>query len=382
MPFAKMTTTFTHESAPAGPPPTSFFDGWDHIELWVGNARAFTGWMAAAFGFDVVAYAGPETGTRDRVSYVLEQGAVRFVITAALGPLSALSDHVKVHGDGVRDLAIRVSSAAAAYEGALARGAVGVRSPWTDKDDAGTVKRATIAVYGDTQHTFVERSAYSGVFLPGFQAEDLPQRPVGPAVDLQKIDHVVGNVHKGALAGWVDFYHHVMGFEQLVHFGDDQISTEYSALMSTVVWDGSKVVLPLNEPADGKKKSQIQEYLECYGSAGVQHIALRTDDIVSTVTAMRQRGVRFLTVPDAYYDDVSERLSELDLPWPRLQELGILIDRDSDGYLLQIFTENVTDRPTVFFEVIQREGAKGFGAGNFKALFEAIERAQARRGNL
>jgi 4-hydroxyphenylpyruvate dioxygenase len=379
---SNVTTTFKDESAPAGPPPTSFFEGWDHLEFWVGNARAFTGWMAAAFGFDVVAYAGPETGVRDRVSYVLEQGGVRFVVTAALSPRSAIADHVKVHGDGVRDMALRVSSATAAYDGALARGAVGVRSPWTEEDETGKVTRATIAVYGDTQHTFVERSAYSGVFLPGYRAEDLPVRPVGPAVDLQKIDHVVGNVHKGALQGWVDFYHHVMGFEQLVHFDDDQISTEYSALMSTVVWDGSKVVLPLNEPADGKKKSQIQEYLECYGSPGVQHIAMRTADIVSTVTAMRQRGVRFLTVPDTYYDDVRARLSELDLPWARLQELGILIDRDQDGFLLQIFTENVTDRPTVFFEVIQREGAKGFGAGNFKALFEAIERAQDRRGNL
>jgi 4-hydroxyphenylpyruvate dioxygenase len=377
-----MTVTFETPNRGAGPAPAGFFEGWDHLEFWVGNARAFSGWLAAAFGFDVIAYAGPETGMRDRASYVLEQGAIRFVVTGPLAASSPIANHVRFHGDGVRDLAIRVSSAAAAYDAALARGAVGVRSPWTDEDDTGKVTRATIAVYGDTQHTFVERSAYSGVFLPGYSTEDLPGRPVGPAVGLGKIDHVVGNVHKGSLNGWVDFYRDVLGFEQLVSFDDTQISTEYSALMSTVVWDGSKVVLPINEPADGLKKSQIQEYLDCYGSPGVQHIALRTDDIVSTVAAMRQRGVRFLTVPDTYYDDLRIRMADVHLPWDRLKELGILVDRDDDGYLLQVFTENVTDRPTLFIEVIQREGAKGFGAGNFKALFEAIERAQDRRGNL
>jgi 4-hydroxyphenylpyruvate dioxygenase len=377
-----VTATFETPHLAVGPAPASFFEGWDHLEFWVGNARAFSGWLAAAFGFDVVGYAGPETGMRDRASYLLEQGAVRLVVTGPLVAHSPIADHVMVHGDGVRDLVIRVSSAAAAYDAALARGAVGVRSPWTDEDDTGKVTRATIAVYGDTQHTFVERSAYSGVFLPGYTAKDLPGRPVGPVVGLDRIDHVVGNVHKGSLEGWVDFYRDVLGFEQLVSFDDSQISTEYSALMSTVVWDGSKVVLPINEPADGLKKSQIEEYLDCYGSPGVQHIALRTDDIVSTVSAMRQRGVRFLTVPDTYYVDLRARMAAVDLPWERLKELGILVDRDDDGYLLQVFTENVTDRPTVFFEVIQREGAKGFGAGNFKALFEAIERAQDRRGNL
>jgi 4-hydroxyphenylpyruvate dioxygenase len=364
--------------------PARYFEGWDHLEFWVGNARAFAGWLAAAFGFDVAGYAGPETGVRDRVSYVLGQGAIRFVVSGGLTPASPIADHVRAHGDGVRDIAIRVSSAGAAYDAALARGAVGVRAPWAEEDASGKVVRATIALYGDTQHTFVERSAYAGTFLPGFVSSDglLPPRPVGPRVGLDGIDHVVANVHKGALDRWVDFYRQTLGFDQLVHFGDDQISTEYSALMSTVVWDGSRVVLPINEPADGRKKSQIEEYLESYGSPGVQHVALRTDDIVTAVSAMRARGLRFLSVPDTYYEEGQARMGSLPLPWPRLQELGILVDRDQDGYLLQIFSENVTDRPTVFFEIIQREGARGFGAGNFKALFEAIERAQARRGNL
>jgi 4-hydroxyphenylpyruvate dioxygenase len=305
-------------------------------------------------------------------------------VSAALGPASPIADHVRAHGDGVRDLAIRVSSATAAYDAALARGAVGVNPPWTEEDDAGKVTRATIALYGDTQHTFVERSAYMGTFLPGFSAaaELLPPSPAGLQVGLRQIDHVVANVYRGALERWVDFYRQTLGFEEMVHFDDAQISTQYSALMSTVVWDGSRVVLPINEPADGPRKSQIQEYLECYGSPGVQHIALRTDDIVASVKALRSRGVRFLTVPDTYYEDARSRLSGIDVPWDALQEMGILVDRDQDGYLLQIFTENVSDRPTVFFEIIQREGAKGFGAGNFKALFEAIERAQERRGHL
>jgi 4-hydroxyphenylpyruvate dioxygenase len=374
-------TTVLEPEASLAPAPAAFFEGWDHLEFWVGNARAFTAFLASAFGFDVVAYAGPETGIRDRVSYLCAQGEIRFVVSGALSPASPIADHVKAHGDGVRDLAIRVSSAGDCYNAALARGAAGVAAPWTDEDDAGKLNLATIALYGDTQHTFVDRSGYSGLFAPGYQAADLP-RPVGPPVGLVKIDHCVANVHKGSLERWVDFYRQTMGFDQLVHFDDDQISTEYSALMSTVVWDGSKVVLPINEPADGRKKSQIQEYLECYGSPGIQHIALRTDDIVTSVSALRDRGVRFLTVPDTYYDDARSRMSDLDLPWDELQGLGILVDRDQDGHLLQVFTETVTDRPTVFFEIIQREGAKGFGAGNFKALFEAIERAQARRGNL
>jgi 4-hydroxyphenylpyruvate dioxygenase len=364
--------------------PARYFQGWDYLEFWVGNARAFAGWLASAFGFEIVAYSGPETDCPDRASYVLEQGGVRLVVSAALGPASPIADHVRAHGDGVRDLAIQVSSATAAYDAALARGAVGVSPPWIDDDDTGKVTRATIALYGDTQHTFVERSTYMGHFLPGYSdaAGLLPPSPGGAPVGLRQIDHVVANVYRGSLDRWVDFYRTTLGFEELLHFDDEQISTPFSALMSTVVWDGSKVVLPINEPADGARKSQIQEYLECYGSPGVQHIALRTDDIVASVEALRSRGVRFLTVPDTYYEDAKVRLAGVELPWEALQQLGILVDRDPDGYLLQIFTENVSDRPTVFFEIIQREGAKGFGAGNFKALFEAIERAQERRGHL
>jgi 4-hydroxyphenylpyruvate dioxygenase len=363
--------------------PASLFLGWDHLEWWVGNARQAAGFLAGCFGFRIVAYAGPETGRHDGTcSYVVEQGDVRFVLTGALGPHSPVATCVRAHGDGVRDIAITVADARAAYESAIERGAEGLRSPWSESDDHGDMVRATIAAYGDTQHTFVERSAYDGPFAPGFTSENLPPAPVGPPTGITHIDHVVANVEKGALASWVGFYRRVLGLDQLVHFDDAQISTEYSALMSTVVWDGSKIVLPINEPADGLRKSQIEEYLQFYGAPGVQHIAMRTDDIVATVGALRDRGVRFLRVPDAYYDDVRVRLAELDLPWDELQQLGVLVDRDQDGYLLQLFTETVTDRPTVFFEVIQREGAKGFGAGNFKALFQAIEREQDRRGNL
>ncbi|MGI8792144.1 MAG: 4-hydroxyphenylpyruvate dioxygenase [Acidimicrobiales bacterium] len=377
-----MTATIPTDIDTDTPVPASLFLGWDHLEFWVGNARQAAHYLASAFGFSITAYAGPETGVRDRCSWVLEQGPIRFVMTGALTKGSDITAHHKTHGDGVRDLAITVTDASAAYEAALARGAVGLRSPWVEEDDTGKVVRSTIATYGDTQHTFVERAGYDGLFLPGYTDENLPTDPVGAAVGLLKIDHCVGNVELGALGNWVDFYQRTLGFDQLVHFDDDDISTEYSALMSTVVWDGSKVVLPINEPAEGKKKSQIQEYLDFYLSPGVQHIALRTEDIVTAVGALRDRGVRFLRVPDSYYDDAKTRLSDLDLPWDELQKLGILVDRDQDGHLLQIFTETITDRPTVFIEIIQREGAKGFGAGNFKALFEAIEREQDRRGNL
>jgi 4-hydroxyphenylpyruvate dioxygenase len=362
--------------------PASLLAGWDHIEFWVGNARAFTHFMNAGFGFHVTAYAGPETGVSDKVSYLLEQGDIRFLITGAVTPLSEIARHVLEHGDGVHDLAFAVGDAYAAYGAAVERGASGRRPSWFDHDRDGRLHRATIAAYGDTQHTFVDRNDYRGHFAPGFTSDDLPPVPCGPTVGLQRIDHAVANVARGDLDTWVDFYERVLGFDQLVHFDDAQIATEYSALMSTVVWDGSKIVLPINEPAEGRKLSQIQEYLDCYGGPGVQHIAMRTDDIVTTVAALRERGVRFLAVPDAYYDDARRRVGLPELPWVELQRLGILVDRDEDGYLLQVFTETVTDRPTVFFEIIQREGAKGFGAGNFKALFEAIEREQARRGHL
>jgi 4-hydroxyphenylpyruvate dioxygenase len=361
-----------------------YFEGWDYVEFWVGHARAFAGWLSSAFDFRIVAYAGPETGCSDRASYVVEQGNIRFVVSAAVAPASPITDHVRAHGDGVRDLAIRVSSASAAYDTALARGAIGVRPPWTEQDDDGKVTRATIAIYGDSQHTFVERSVYVGRFLPGYRdtAGLLAPAPGGPGVGLDRIDHVAANVHRGSLDRWVDFYRRTLGLEQMAPFDDEQISARDSALTSAVVWDGSRVVLPINEPADGDAKSQIQQYLECYGSPGVQHIALATDDIVASVSALRRRGVRTLTMPDAYYRDARERFSDLDLPWAELRQLGILVDRDPDGYLLQSFTENISDRPTVFFEIIQREGAKGFGARNVKALFEAIERARAHRGHL
>jgi 4-hydroxyphenylpyruvate dioxygenase len=290
---------------------------------------------------------------------------------------------VRKHGDGVHDLAWLADDATAVYDAAIARGARSVRAPWVESDDHGSLELAQIGTYGETVHTFVSRARYRGdVLEPGYGTDNLPPTPIGPPVGLLNIDHVVGNVEKGKLDDWVRFYGEVLGFGQLVHFDDNQIATEYSALMSTVVWDGSKIVMPINEPADGLKKSQIQEYVETYDGPGVQHIALRTDDIVGTVQALRDRGVRFMTVPDTYYDEARARLAEFDLPWPELQRLNILADKDHDGYLLQIFTETITDRPTVFFEIIERRGAKGFGEGNFKALFEAIERDQARRGNL
>lgn len=370
--------TDAHTDAPA-----AHLLGWDCIEFWVGNARAMAGFLMSAFGFTCTAYAGPETGVREKSSYVLEQGDVRLVVSAALDAGSPIAAHVRAHGDGVHDLAWMVDDVDAAFHLAVARGARPVRTPWEESDASGTLRLAQIGAYGETVHTFVERARFSGPYLePGYAIDELPPVPDGPAVGVQAIDHVVGNVEKGRLDDWVRFYADTMGFSQLVHFSDEQISTEYSALMSTVVWDGTKIVMPINEPADGLKKSQIQEYIETYDGPGVQHIALRTDDMVTTVGALRARGVRFMRVPDTYYDEARQRLAGIDLPWGDLQRLNILADRDHDGYLLQIFTETITDRPTVFFEIIERRGARGFGEGNFKALFEAIERDQARRGNL
>jgi 4-hydroxyphenylpyruvate dioxygenase len=359
--------------------------GIDHLEWWVGNARAFAAFLAAGFGFTPVAHAGPETGRRDRVSYLLQQGDVRFLVTGGLGPDDIVTDHVRRHGDGIRDIAFLVSDVDAAYNAALGRGATPFRPPADDVDPAGngTIRHAAIATYGETVHTFLDRSRYDGPFAPTFEPSPL-RAPVGPAVGISRIDHVVANVEEGTLDKWVGYYEQVLGFDQLVHFSDADISTEYSALMSTVVWNHDKIVLPINEPAEGRRKSQIEEYLDYYGSPGVQHIALRTPDIVATVRALGDRGVRFLDVPETYYDEARARMGPIadELPWERLAEHGILVDRDEEGHLLQIFTECVTDRPTVFFEIIQREGARGFGEGNFKALFEAIEREQGRRGNL
>jgi 4-hydroxyphenylpyruvate dioxygenase len=376
-------STTAQVASPSGTAPAARLLGWDCLELWVGNARTSAGFLMSAFGFHCTAYAGPETGVRDKASYVLEQGDIRLVVSAALDPASPIAEHVRRHGDGVHDLAWLVDDARGAYEAAVGRGARSVRAPWTERDEAGELVLAQIGTYGETVHTFVDRSRYEGRRLePGYGAERLPPTPVGPEVGLRAIDHVVGNVEQGRLDDWVGFYAEVLGFEPMLHFSEEQISTEYSALASTVVWDGKQIVMPINEPATGRRKSQIAEYLDAYGGPGVQHIALRTDDIVASVDALAVRGVRFMEVPDSYYEEATERLAGVALPWDDLQRLGILVDRDSGGHLLQIFTETVTDRPAVFFEIIERRGARGFGEGNFKALFEAIERDQARRGNL
>ncbi len=356
--------------------------GWDHLEWWVGNARAVTAWLTSGFGFRVAAYAGPETGVGDRVSYLLEQGEIRFVVTAGLGPESEVCRHVLQHGDGVRHVAWRVADPAAALEAAARRGAAVVAEPTSVNGDAGTVTTAAIATYGETRHLLVDRSGWGGTWGPAFAADRLPPAPVGPPVGVTSIDHVVGNVEEGLLDKWVAFYED-LGFHQMKHFDADQISTQYSALRSTVMASPDESVkMPLNEPAAGLRKSQITEYLEAYRGPGVQHIALATPAIVGTVEALRARGVRFLDMPATYYEDARVRCQQFPVEWDALERLGIEIDADAGGYLLQIFTETVVDRPTVFMEMIQREGATGFGEGNFKALFEAIEREQARRGNL
>jgi 4-hydroxyphenylpyruvate dioxygenase len=333
------------------------------------------------FGFRLAGYCGPETGVRDRASYLLVQDALRFVLTTPLGPEGEIADHVRLHGDGVKDVAFWVDDARAAYAAAMARGAVSARAPEVLKDEQGEVIRAAIRTYGDTIHSIIERRNYRGLFLPGFVEADSPFQPSGTG--LKYVDHCVGNVELGKMNPWVKFYEDVLGFTNILTFDDKTISTEYSALMSKVMSNGNgRIKFPINEPAQGKKKSQIDEYLEFYGGPGVQHLALATDDIIETVTALRDRGVEFLRVPTTYYADLQGRVGRIDEPVETLAELGILVDRDPDGYLLQIFTKPVQDRPTLFYEIIQRKGARSFGKGNFKALFEAIEREQARRGNL
>ena len=357
-------------------------EGTDYVELWVGNARQAAYYYRAAFGMKLAAYSGPETGSRETVSYVLEQGKVRFVLTTALRPEHAIAEHVRRHGDGVRDIALAVADAEAAYREATGRGARGVSPPALLEDCNGCVKKAAIAVYGDTIHSFVERKGYRGAFMPGFEALEGPD-PVSRPVGLTHIDHIVGNVGWGEMNAWVRFYQDVLGFRMYQHFDDQDISTEYSALMSKVMSSGDeRIKFPINEPAAGKRKSQIEEYLEFNRGPGVQHIALGTGDILEAVGKMRSQGVEFLRVPDTYYEMLVERVGEIREPVAALRELGILVDRDDEGYMLQIFTQPVEDRPTLFFEVIQRRGSRSFGKGNFKALFEAIERAQARRGNL
>jgi 4-hydroxyphenylpyruvate dioxygenase len=355
--------------------------GTDHIEFYVGNARQAAYFYRAAFGMSLVAYAGPETGLRDRASYALQQGKVRFVLTTALRSDSVIAEHVHRHGDGVRSIALWVDDARSAWLETTRRGARSVQEPTEAHDENGCVVTASIAAYGDTLHTFVERKDYSGVFLPGYQVTplDTVARPVG----LLHVDHVVGNVGWNAMNEWVDFYEQVMGFSLYQHFDDNDISTEYSALMSKVMANGNGYVkFPINEPAEGRRKSQIEEYLDFYQGPGVQHMALATDDIVATVTHMQNQGVSFLSVPHSYYTALQVRIGRIDEPIEDLERLGILVDRDDQGYMLQIFTRPVEDRPTVFYEIIQRKGSRSFGKGNFKALFEAIEREQASRGNL
>ena len=358
-------------------------DGWDHLELYVGNAKQAAFYYESAFGFTKTAYAGPETGVRDRASYVLEQADIRLVLTSGLRGDSEINRFACAHGDGVKDTALTVPDAGEAYRQAVQRGARGVVDPHLLEDEFGRVELATIATYGENVHTFVNRKEYTGPFLPGFQEVARANGRPATGVGLRAIDHVVGNVELGRMDYWVEFYERTMGFTNIIHFADEQIHTEYSALMSKVMADGQgKIKFPINEPAEGKRKSQIEEYLEYFGGPGVQHVALQSEDIVRTVETLQDQGIVFLATPDAYYEDVADRVGEIGEDWADLRRLRILADRDEDGYLLQIFTKTAQDRPTLFFEVIERHGARGFGEGNFKALFEAIEREQALRGNL
>ena len=356
--------------------------GMDFIEFYVGNARQAAHYYRSAFGMRLTAYCGPETGIRDRASYVLEQGQIRFVLTTALRQDHEISRHVSLHGDGVRDIVLAVDDADAAYRETTKRGARGVREPFTLRDTSGEVRMASIAAYGDTLHTFIERRNYQGSFLPGFVAENGPDsvaRPTG----LKYVDHMVGNVGWNQMNAWVHFYEDVMGFKLYQTFDDKDISTEYSALMSKVMSNGNgRIKFPINEPAEGRKKSQIEEYLDFYGGPGVQHIAMGTGNIIDTVTRLRDQGVDFLKIPSSYYRNLTARVGKIDEPLEQLENLGILVDRDDEGYMLQIFTRPVEDRPTLFYEVIQRKGSRSFGKGNFRALFEAIEREQGLRGNL
>jgi 4-hydroxyphenylpyruvate dioxygenase len=355
--------------------------GTDHIEFYVGNAKQASLYYQHCLGFELVAYAGPETGIRDRVSYVLQQNKIRFVLTTALRRESAVAAHVHKHGDGVKVLALWVDDARRSFYETTSRGAVAEKEPEVLQDEFGEVVTSSIKTYGDTIHTFVERKNYRGPFLPGYKPRTslVKVQPIG----LKHIDHCVGNVELGKMNEWVRFYENVMGFKLLITFDDKDISTEYSALMSKVVSNGNGYIkFPINEPAPGKKKSQIDEYLEFYQGPGVQHIAIATDDIVQTVSELRKRGMEFLYVPDTYYEDVLNRVGNIKEDLKDLKKQNILIDRDEEGYLLQIFSKPVQDRPTLFFEIIERNGAKSFGKGNFKALFESIEREQALRGNL
>ena len=355
--------------------------GTDYVELYVGNAKQSALYYQYAFGYELIAYAGPETGVKDRASYVLRQDKIRLVLTSPLHPEGEIAEHIKKHGDGVKVLALWVDDAEKSWKETTQRGAISASEPKTLSDEHGHVVVSSIKTYGETIHTFVDRNKYKGIFLPGYQPRSSSYTP--ESIGLKYIDHCVGNVELGEMNRWVEFYENVMGFKLLITFDDEDISTEYSALMSKVVSNGNGYVkFPINEPAEGKKKSQIEEYLDFYRGPGVQHMAIATDDIIYTVTELRKRGVEFLVVPPSYYDDLLDRVGEIDEDLQPLKDLNILVDRDDEGYLLQIFTKPVQDRPTLFFEIIQRKGAKSFGKGNFKALFEAIEREQGLRGNL
>ena len=357
--------------------------GIDHVEFWVGNARQASAYYRALWGFTPTAFSGLETKVRDRASYVLQQNDIRFVVTAPLAPEGEIAEHVHRHGDGVKDIAFAVDDVESAWRETTSRGAQSVMEPTElDGGDDGILRRSAVRTYGDVIHSFVDRSDYHGAFAPGYRRIKRP--PAAAAgLSLLEVDHCVGNVALGEMDRYVAYYRDVFGFSQLIHYDDKVIHTDYSALMSKVMTNGNgRVKFPINEPASGKKKSQIQEYLDWYLSSGVQHVALRTDDIVNTVRLLRQNGIEFLGLPHEYYASLAERVGDVGVPIDTLEELGIEADRDEEGYLLQIFTRPVQDRPTFFFEVIERHGSRGFGVGNFKALFEAIEREQAQRGNL
>ena len=355
--------------------------GTDYVELYVGNAKQAAHFYKTAFGFQSLAYAGLETGLKDRVSYVLQQDKIRLVLTSPLNKGGEINRHLEEHGDAAKVIALWVDDATKAFEETTKRGAKPYFEPKKEEDEHGHVIKSGIYTYGETVHIFVERKHYNGIFLPGFVEWESHYNP--EPVGLKFIDHIVGNVGWNEMNKWCKFYAEVMGFAKIISFADDDISTEYTALMSKVMSNGNgRIKFPINEPAEAEKKSQIEEYLDFYNGPGVQHLALATDDIVATVSAMRDRGVEFLYVPDTYYDDITERVGEIDEDISLLKEHGILIDRDEEGYLLQLFTNNVLDRPTMFIEIIQRKGAQSFGVGNFKALFEAIERQQAKRGTL
>jgi len=361
--------------------------GWDAVVFVVGNATQTAHYYQSAYGMELVAYSGPETGNRDHKSYVLRSGSARFVISGGVAPDSPLLDHHRAHGDGVLDIALEVPDVDKCVNHARSQGAIVLEEPHDVSDEHGTIRTAVLAAYGDTRHTLVDRSKYDGVYLPGYvpATGSYVKRPGAPKRMFQALDHVVGNVELGKMDDWVAYYNKVMGFVNMAEFVGDDIATDYSALMSKVVANGNhRVKFPLNEPALAKKKSQIDEFLQFYNGPGAQHLALATNDILTTVDAMRAEGVEFLSTPDSYYEDpeLRARIGEVRVPIDELQKRGILVDRDEDGYLLQIFTKPIGDRPTVFFELIERHGSLGFGKGNFKALFEAIEREQERRGNL